>query len=134
MSIILKMIYGIRHLRILGKMKLACVQRQPKLQVTMNKRENFLKGVLIKSLIHVYVLRLSCFNVQKKTLIWKTTTTTTANDWKNGMSRWGAQQQCAKVNKTLDGISEVMKQCVGILSNIVVSSIHSYYPPIPQSP
>lgn len=88
MSIILKMIYGIRHLRILGKMKLACVQRQPKLQVTMNKLENFLKGVLIKSLIHLYVLRLSCFNVQKKTLIWKTTTTT--NKW---LKKWNEQMR-----------------------------------------
>ena len=38
----------------------------------------------------------------------------------------------AKVSKTLDGIGEVMKQCVGILSNIAAPHIYSYHPRMPQ--
>ena len=33
----------------------------------------------------------------------------------------------AKVSKTLEGIGEVMKQCVGILSNIVAPRIYNYH-------
>ena len=40
------------HLRILGKINLACVQHQSKLEVTVNNLENFLKGVVIKSLLN----------------------------------------------------------------------------------
>ena len=38
----------------------------------------------------------------------------------------------AKVSKTLDGIGEVMKQCVGILSNIAAPHIYNYHPQMPQ--
>ena len=38
------------------------------------------------------------------------------------------------VSKTLDGIGEVMKQCVRILSNIAVPHVYNYHPQMPQCP
>ena len=40
----------------------------------------------------------------------------------------------AKVSKTLDGIDEVMKQCVGIFSNIAAPHIYNYHPQMLQGP
>ena len=40
----------------------------------------------------------------------------------------------AKVNKTLDGIGEVMKQCVRILSNIAAPRIFNYHLQMSQGP
>ena len=39
-----------------------------------------------------------------------------------------------KVSKTLDGIGEVMKQCVGILSNIAAPHMYNYHLQMPQGP
>ena len=38
----------------------------------------------------------------------------------------------AKVSKTLDGISDVVKQCVGILSNIAAQRMSYYHQKMPQ--
>ena len=43
-------------------------------------------------------------------------------------------KEIAKVSKTLDGIGEVMKQCVGILSNIATRSMYNYHPQMPHGP
>ena len=40
----------------------------------------------------------------------------------------------AKLSKTLDGIGEVMKQCVGILSNIAPPCMPYYHQPMSQGP
>ena len=40
----------------------------------------------------------------------------------------------AKVSKTLDGIGEVMKQCLGILSNIAAPHMLKYHPQMSQGP
>ena len=37
----------------------------------------------------------------------------------------------AKVNKTLDGIGEVMKQCEGNLSNFAAPHMYNYHPQMP---
>ena len=38
----------------------------------------------------------------------------------------------AKVNKTLDGIGEIMKQCVGILSNAAAPHMYNYHRQMPH--
>ena len=40
----------------------------------------------------------------------------------------------AKVRKTLDGIGKVMKQCVGVLSNIAAPRMYNYLPQMSQGP